>query len=160
MIRRRDRERDKSVVPRDYWSPTALMEDMERMFDDFRLGMRDFWPSFVRAGPRVPAMDLRDEGDKYIIEAELPGIRKEDLEIEVTETGLKLQGEHKEEKEEEEEEGYLRKERGYVSFYREMPLPEDVNRDEIEASLNDGILEVKLPKKEKPEEKRNLIEVK
>lgn len=154
------REGNKSVVPREYWTPISLFDDMERAFDDFRLGMRDFWlPSITTIGPRVPAVDMREEENEYVIEAELPGIRKEDVQIEVTEGGLKISA-TKETMAEEKKEGYLRKERGYLSFRRQLSIPEDSDVDGIEAKLMDGVLRINIPKKEKPEEKKKTVEVK
>lgn len=157
MMRRGDRET--RIAPRDYWTPSAIFEEMERLLDDFRTGIMDFWTPTVAMGPRIPAVDIRDAGNEYIIEAELPGMKKEDVEIEIIDGGLKISASKKEEKEEKGE-GYLRRERGYLSFSRQLPLPEDADVDKIEAKLVDGVLQINVAKKAKAEEKKKLVEVK
>lgn len=157
MMRRGDRET--RIAPRDYWTPSAIFEEMERLLDDFRTGIMDFWKPTVAIGPRIPAVDIRDAGNEYIIEAELPGMKKEDVEIEIIDGGLKISASKKEEKEEKGE-GYLRRERGYLSFSRQLPLPEDADVDKIEAKLVDGVLQINVAKKAKAEEKKRLVEVK
>jgi len=157
MIRKREKE--KGVVPRDYWTPSSLFDEMERMFDDFRTGMMDFWTPSLRVGPRVPAVDVKDAGEEYVIEAELPGMKKEDVEIEIVEGGIRISASKKEEKEERGE-GYLRRERGFLSFSRQLPLPENTDTDKVEAKLLDGVLQVNIPKTAEAEEKKKLVEVK
>jgi HSP20 family protein len=105
-------------------------------------------------------MDVRDNGKEYIVEAELPGITKNDIDIELTKNSVRIQGEMRRE-EEKDEEGYYRRERSYSSFYRHMPLPEEVRPDKADATFNNGILEIKLPK-EKPtvKEKTHKITIK
>jgi len=165
MIRRK--ERKEGIVPRDYWGPSrvnpmALMNDMDRMFDDFRtewentfLAPRAFATDLVRQ----PLIDLADNGKEYVVKAELPGIKKEDLNIEITDNGIEISGETKVE-EKEEDKGFIRKERRYSSFYRSLPLPDAVLTDKAEAELKDGVLTVKLPKAAPPEKKSKKVQVK
>lgn len=157
MMRKGDRET--RIAPRDYWTPSAIFEEMERLLDDFRAGIMDFWTPAVAMGPRIPAVDIRDTGNEYVIEAELPGMKKEDVEIEIIDGGLKISASKKEEKEEKGE-GYLRRERGYLSFSRQLPLPEDADVDRTEARLTDGVLQINVPKIAKAEQKKRLVEVK
>lgn len=167
MIRRR--EKKEGLVPRDYWgsswmNPMSVMADMDRLFDEFRsewentfLAPRAFTSELIRQ----PLIDLADNGKEYLVKAELPGINKDDLSIEVTENGIEISGETKtEEKEEDKERGYLRRERRYAKFYRSLPLPENVLTDKAEAELKDGILTVKLPKAAPPEKKTKKVQVK
>jgi HSP20 family protein len=97
-------------------------------------------------------LDLADNGKEYVVTAELPGITKEDLNVEVTENSIEISSEKKTE-ENEEEEGYVRRERRYSNFYRSIPLPDSVIPGKADAELKEGILTVKLPKA-KPDEKR------
>jgi HSP20 family protein len=151
------RER-KNLVTRDYWSPNSIIEEMERVFDDFR-GMRDLWlPSIGIRAHRVPMMDIRDSGNSYIMEAEFPGMSKEDVEIEIVEGGLRVSAK-KEEAVEEKKEGYIRRERGALSFVRQLPLPEDSDTDGIKARMENGVLHMDIPKKQKTEERKKLVEV-
>jgi HSP20 family protein len=166
MIRRKDRK--EGLVPRDYWGPTLLspmtmMNDMDRIFDDFRsewerafLAPRTFAADLARQ----PLIDLADNGKEYLLRAEIPGIDKEDLNIEVGENEIEISGETKaEEKEEDKERGYLRRERRYSRFYRTLPLPDSVIADKVEAELKDGVLTVRLPKAAPPEKKAKKVQV-
>jgi len=132
-------------------------EDMERLFDDFqgvRAGSffgREFFPftkefEHVDWVPKVEV--LRHNGD-LTVRADLPGLKKDDVKVELTDEALNISGERKEEKEERRE-GYYRTERSYGSFYRCIPLPEGFNADSANAEFRDGVLEVtmKMPKGE------------
>lgn len=167
MIRRR--EKKEGLVPSDYWGPTwmnpmAVMNDMDRLFDDFRsewantfLTPRTITTDFVRQ----PLIDLADNGKEYVVKAELPGINKDDLNIEITENAIEISGETKtEQKEEDKDKGYIRRERRYAKFYRSLPLPENVLTDKADAVLKDGILTVKLPKAAPPAKKTKKLPVK
>lgn len=167
MIRRRDRK--EGMVPRDYldsaWvSPWAMLNDMDRIFDDFR----SEWETLLAAPrssaaemTRQPLVDLADNGKEYVVTAELPGINKDDLRIEVTQDSLEISGETKsEENEEDKERGYIRRERRYSRFHRTLPLPDNVLTDKVEAELKDGVLTVKLPKAAPPQKKTKKVPVK
>lgn len=105
----------------------------------------------------VPAVDVKETDKEYMIEAELPGIKKEDVHIEVKDHVLTLRGERKFENEEKKED-YTRIERSYGTFLRTFGLPEHVAETGIEAAYKDGILTIRLPKGEAPKPKE--IEVK
>ncbi len=123
-----------------------LFEELDRNFN--RLFSRPLRKRSVsRPNIRTPLVDIKDMGDKYRLEAELPGLNKEDIEIEVKEDRLTLKGETKQETREEGDD-YLRQERSYRSFYRELPVPEDILTDKAEATFKNGVLEISLPKKE------------
>ncbi len=100
-----------------------------------------------------PAVDVVREDDKIVINAELPGVKKDDISIDVTENVLTLKGEKKYENEVNEE-NYYRKERMTGSFERSFTLPEGVTSDQINAEYHDGILKVEIPKAEKEEPKQ------
>ena len=126
--------------------------NLDRTFDDFR---REFeralesFPGFpeskVMKHTSSLSCDVVDEGDKYVIKAEIPGIKKDEVKINVFDNSLEISAEHKEE-EEEKKKNYLRKERSEVSYYRVMPLPEKVLSDKTQAKLTDGVLNITLPK--------------
>ncbi len=139
-----ERRESRSFSP--FQEMNSIFEDLDRTLDRM-LGRPSRMGISGRSTSRTPAIDMRDLGDKYQIEAEIPGIDKEDLEIELRDDGLVIQGESKEEVEEEGED-FLRKERGYRSFYRKLPVPEGVDQEDVRASLDQGILTVDLPKKE------------
>lgn len=165
MIRRREKKDE--LAPRDYWGPTlvnpvTMMDDMDRLFDDFK----SEWANAFMV-PRVwstdltrsPLIDLADNGKDYIVRAEIPGIEKEDLNIELTENSIEISGEMKAD-EKEEGKGYLRRERRYAKFYRSLPLPESILTEKADAELKDGVLTVKLPKALQPEKKTKKVQVK
>jgi HSP20 family protein len=167
MIRRRDRRED--LVPRDHWgplwsNPAAMLNDMDRIFDDFRTDWESlFAVPRARQGAlvRQPLMDLSDMGKEYVIKAEVPGVEKDNLSIEVTDAGIEISGETSSEKEQSDEErGYVRRERSYARFYRTLPFPERVLPDKADAELKDGVLTVKVPKAAPPEKKAKKIQVK
>lgn len=132
------------------------LQEMDRMFEDLDKTFKQFFgeplmrrrKGFKRPAFRSPAMNIKDEGDRYEINAEMPGIDKDDIEVEIRDDRVKISGETKEEKEEKEED-FVRRESGYRSFYRELPMGDEVISDEAEASYNNGVLEITLPKREK-----------
>ena len=136
----------------------SVFEDLDRTLNRF-LG-RPYGVRRRRTLPslRSPMTDLRDLGDLYRVEAEVPGLDKSDIEIELRDDNIVINGERTEEKEEEGED-YLRRERGYKSFYRRLPMPNEVKSDEIKASLENGILTIDLPKKESKKKKGKRIKI-
>jgi HSP20 family protein len=93
----------------------------------------------------MPAVDVLEKDDKFVVKAELPGMKEEDISVSVVGDTLTIKGEKKTETEVKEED-YYRCERAYGSFYRSIPLPSTVDAGKIEASYQDGVLEVTLPK--------------
>ncbi len=136
-------------------TPWRLFDDFDRIFRDFRLGTEDFfrsrrWPALLPrdgSGVRRALVDLKDTGTEFVVQAELPGVAKEDLDIEVTKAGVEFRAEAKQEREEEEE-GYFLKERSYRSWHRRVSFPSEVLPDKAEAKLEEGVLTLRAPKKE------------
>jgi len=166
MIRRKEKKKE-GLVPADYWGPSwmnpmAVMRDMDRLFDDFRAEWENAF-MYPRAVPgdivRQPLVDLADTGKEFVVKAEMPGVSKEDLNIEVSENSIEISAESKEETKEEKK-GYIRRERRYASFFRSIPLPEDVLPDKADAQLKEGVLTVTLPKATVPEKKTKKLPVK
>ena len=91
-----------------------------------------------------PAVDVQRCNGNLVVSAELPGLKKEDVKVEVTDDALVVQGERKQEHKEDHE-GYHRWERSYGSFYRSIPLPEGAKTDQVKAELKDGVLKVSIP---------------
>jgi HSP20 family protein len=104
-----------------------------------------------------PSVDLVRKDDQLVLRADLPGIKPDEVKIEVEGDVLTVSGEHREEREEKKEH-YMRRERRYGSFSRSMALPKGVHADDIEASCEDGVLEVTIPAP-KGEEKQK-VEIK
>ncbi|MBQ8235275.1 MAG: Hsp20/alpha crystallin family protein [Clostridia bacterium] len=92
--------------------------------------------------------DIKDEGAHFLIEAELPGFKKEEIDISLEKDVLTVRAQRKEEKEEKDASGYVRKERHYGSYSKSFDLS-GIDSEQISASLENGILTLKLPKKEK-----------
>jgi len=162
------------LIPREYTGPPGMMREFDRMFDEFRSGFENIFlmpsgfgferpsgwmmPSLEMA--REPLVDLADMGDKFELTAEMPGIPKDKIDIQLSDDSIEIKAEVEEEKEEKEKE-YCCKERSYRSFYRKMSLPDDVISEKADAKMAGGVLKITLPKKEPkkmPETKK--IEVK
>jgi HSP20 family protein len=105
----------------------------------------------------VPAVNLSEEKDKFVIELSAPGFEKDNFKLEVNEKALTISGMHKSEKESAEK-NFTRKEFSYGSFQRKFILPEGVNEEAINAKYENGILNISLPKKQ--EETKSKIEIK
>lgn len=91
-----------------------------------------------------PNIEVREKDNNLIVCADLPGMNKDDVKVEVTDEGLAIQGERRQEHEEKRE-GYYRSERSYGSFYRVIPLPEGTNPEQAKANFKDGVLEITMP---------------
>ena len=127
-------------------------KDMERMFGDFP-GFR--FPTFFKTDfvpfqtefenvEWVPQIEVLHNKGQFMVRADLPGLTKDDVKVEVTDNFLTISGERKEEKEEKEE-GFYRSERTYGSFYRQIPLPEGAKAENAAATFRNGVLEITMP---------------
>ncbi|HET9494408.1 MAG TPA: Hsp20/alpha crystallin family protein [Chloroflexia bacterium] len=167
-IVRREPESTREMAPYGgYSSPWELMErfseDVDRMFSSMGLGPLGFGRRMGRRGPRMrgmmemqpggrgmamwtPNVDVITRGDDLVVEAELPGINPDDVEVECEANRLIIKGESRDERSDEDKErGYRYSERRYGSFYRAIPLPEGVNTDNAQANFKNGVLEVTFP---------------
>ncbi len=104
-----------------------------------------------------PFVDVIDKGDKVVVAADIPGVKKEDLSVNISGDRLEVSAERKKEAEEKKE-GYIRRERTYTSYYRAIPLPTEVDADKADATFENGVLEITMPKVQVPEKKK--IEIK
>ena len=102
-----------------------------------------------------PSLDIKEEENSYHISFEVPGIAKEDVEISLKDHELVVKGEKKREAKEDKD-GYSWVERSYGSFQRTVRLPEDAKGDQVEARLENGILEITLPKSEQRQERKQI----
>lgn len=143
------------------WSPVRemmnLRDEIDRVFDEsfstlpsIRWGRRSTWGL---------ALDVTEDDDNFVVKASVPGINPDDLEITLTDNVLTIKGERKEEKEVDEEHYHLR-ERRFGTFSRSITLPVKVNEDKIEATCENGVLTLNVPKAEEIKPKRITIGVK
>lgn len=152
-------------------SPFAMMrrfrEEMDRLFEDFSFGGRSLMPSFGRdlfsrtlgdfGGEAMwsPQVEMFERGDKLVVRADLPGMNKDDVKVEVTDDAVTISGERRSEHEEKQE-GFYRSERSYGSFFRRIPLPEGINTEDANATFNNGVLEIEMKAPEKRSTSRRL----
>jgi len=132
----------------------SFADEMDRIFDDFGLGRAGLAPRWsgsrlstpVRgaAGPWVPEIEMYQRNDELVVRADLPGLKKEDVRIDVTDNTITIQGERRQE-EETERGGVYRSERSYGSFSRTIPLPEGAITERAKATFNHGVLEITMP---------------
>lgn len=133
----------------------TLRTEMDRLFDEFfgiapsrRESMQTLW---------APPVDVREDKDNFYVEVELPGMKKEEINLEFTNNVLLIKGERKFERKEESE-NYHFMERSYGSFYRSLSLPRSVDGEKITAEYKDGLLKIVVPKKEEVKPKK--VEIK
>ena len=131
------------------WHPLADLGDLRDWLDQAFAAGGDTW------NPRIDV--VKKEGE-IVLRADLPGVKPEEITVEVEDGVLTVSGEH-EEKSEEKQERYLRRERRYGSFSRSMALPEGVNADDIEANTVDGVLELKIPLPKPGEKPKHTVKV-
>lgn len=140
-------------------SPFELMarftEEMDRMFEEFGLSTQGQGGGALQAASWVPAIDILERDGNLVVRAELPGVDDADVRVSVTDDGLVIEGERKEEHEENRE-GFYRTERSYGHFYRLIPLPDDVDSDQVRADFNNGVLEITVPIPQSQERRREI----
>ena len=149
------------VSPRAARDPFALLRQMTNEFD--RMFGEPFSPSFrgfalPEAVAWSPKVDVFEKDNRLITRVDLPGLKKEDVKVEVADGHLALSGERKHEIEEKKDTFY-RAEREYGSFCRTVPLPEGVKLDDIKATFADGVLEVSVPLPAHVEAKVRKVEI-
>jgi HSP20 family protein len=143
------------------WNPVrdalGLQNEMNFLFGDFfGVDKRGDETNFIRWAPRV---DIVEVNGTYELTADLPGLKKDDIKIEIHDNVLTLRGEKKLE-EEKKDKNYRLCERYFGEFVRTFTLPENVNKDGIEAEFKDGVLTVAIPKVEKAKPKQIEVKVK
>ncbi|MFQ5911469.1 MAG: Hsp20/alpha crystallin family protein [Thermoplasmata archaeon] len=137
------------LTPWERSRPASMMSEIDRMLDDFRTEFESiFWksPTETTMMRRSPLLDLADLGDSYEVTAEIPGVPKDKIEINVSEGDLEISAKSESEEKKEGKE-YISREISYRSYYRKLALPEDVVPEKAKAKNIDGILKIELPKK-------------
>jgi HSP20 family protein len=155
------------------YSSSGIQQDFDKMMKSFQREFDDFWETPSQWGHEMrwrhgfpmmpfretmmPSVDLEDRGKDFRLTVDLPGFSKENVEIEVSDDSVVIHAK-KAVEEEEKRKNYVRRERAAQTFYRRVPLPEMVRSDDAKANLNNGTLEITLPKKEPRETKKLAIE--
>jgi HSP20 family protein len=143
------------------WEPArelnSLQSEMNRLFNTF-FDVPAGGANGATLRRWVPAMDLVETEDRYVLRADLPGLSEGDINIEVENNVLTVSGERKSEHQDEGE-GYYRVERAFGTFSRSLTLPEGVDPDAVEASFDKGVLEVRIPKPEETKPRRVEVSV-
>jgi HSP20 family protein len=125
------------------WDP---FEEIRRTQERLNQLFEDYIPIEEWAGKiYTPAVDILDEDNKLVVTTDLPGVNKEDIELNVKDDMLEISAKCSREKETEEE-GYLRRERAYTRFYRAVKLPSNVTEEGATAKMENGVLKITLPK--------------
>ena len=126
-----------------YWQPFTEIETLRQQLDkvfDQRAATRD-----NSEAAWMPALELVDAGDNFVLKAQLPGIDPKDIDVQVTREAISISGERRYENTDEKS-GYVRSEFRYGKFHRVLPLPAPIQNDSVQAECKDGILTLTLPK--------------
>jgi HSP20 family protein len=153
----------KAVTP--FHEMERRFQEIEKRFEDYFRRPLSLMPSWL---PRLrmpeieeisPSVDVLTEGDDVLVKAELPGMKKEDIDVSLTKDSITISGEKKKE-EKVEKKNYHSIERSYGSFKRSFTLPSEVETEKASAKFKDGVLEIRIPKTEeaKKKEKKVMIE--
>ena len=154
----------KAVTPwRPFMDLTRWERDMDRMMEDFfgrraRPWLPTRWFGNEQMDLTDPAVDMFEEKDDIVVKAEIPGMEKNNIEVNLTDHTLTIKGEKKKEDEVKKENNY-RSERSYGSFLRTLPLPADVQGDKVKANFENGVMEVRLLKTEAAKAKEVKVKV-
>jgi HSP20 family protein len=142
------------------WGPFDLVRDLQEDMD--QVLNRSF---ATRRGNGLlatgfsPALDVQEEGHRFIVHADLPGMNKDEIDISVSGNVLTLTGERRHEKETKDKSGYYT-ERTYGAFSRSLELSAEVEASQVKATYNDGVLEITLPKSERAKPKKISVDIK
>ena len=144
------------------WKPYKGLDlfgdSFHKMFDQTAKTLSEFGIEEIAAGSWAPRVDVYETENSYVLSADLPGIKKEDIGIDLKDRTLTISGERKFE-EKHGRDNYSRVERKYGKFVRSFSLSDDVDTVKIKASYKDGVLEIKIPKREESATKEIKVEV-
>jgi HSP20 family protein len=142
---------DRSLVQ---WSPFDLFNqmksEMDRVFGEFR--------PFARSGQWSPTLDIYNDSGSTVIKAELPGVKKEDIDLTIEDGDLIIRGERKTD-EQTSDKDYVRMERSYGAFFRRLPLPKGTAPEDITATQSDGLLEIRIKQPKSAPQSAKKIEI-
>ena len=165
--KKEDMFQGKTVPVRSGGGVTTLRDEVDRLFDRFGMGRRrtdlapDLWNWDPFAGMQwqgVGRTDLSETETGYELEVDLPGMKKDDVEVDLSNGVLTISGKRSDEREDKRK-GYYLSERSYGSFQRSFRIPEGVETDKIKAEFKDGVLTLTMPRSEEAEKSARRIEV-
>ena len=136
-------------------------EEMDKLFGDFDFGRGWLPPAIARgagSGLWAPQIEMFEQEGQLIVRADLPGLTKDDVNVEINEDAITIEGERTS-KQEENREGFYRSERSYGKFYRRLPLPEGVEPENVNATFRDGVLEITMDAPKRTESKPRKVEI-
>lgn len=133
------------------YEPWSLLHQLHKELDRVREGTNG--DGSTATAEWAPTVDIKEESDKFVLQADLPGVKPEEIDISMEDGVLTIKGEKKTEAKTERE-GYKRVERTYGTFYRRFSLPDTANPDGISAKSNHGVLEIVIPKREAVQPKK------
>jgi len=136
----------------------SLQERINRMFDDTIRTLHPTDGEELEKGTWAPAVDIYETNDSFVVSADLPGLNKDEIQIDLKDNTLTLKGEKKFE-EKVSKDNYIRVERAYGSFVRSFTLPQNVDPEKIKAKYKEGVLEITIPKKEEAKPKQIKVEL-
>jgi len=136
----------------------SLQERINRMFDDTIRTLHPTDGEELEKGTWAPAVDIYETNDSFVVSADLPGLNKDEIQIDLKDNTLTLKGEKKFE-EKVSKDNYIRIERAYGSFVRSFTLPQNVDPEKIKAKYKEGVLEITIPKKEEAKPKQIKVEL-
>lgn len=150
----------KELVKKETTGPMVAFQDMEKWFEDaFRRPFSFLSHPMMRGAEEiVPTVDILENNGDIVVKAELPGVKKEDIDITLTDDTITISGEKKKE-EEVKKKDYYRYESSYGSFCRTFSLPSEVQSDKAKTKMKDGVLEIRIPKTEEAKKKEVKVKV-
>ena len=132
------------------------------MGDPFENFFEGFFRPVRRGGEtesQTPAVDVVERAKEFVVTADLPGVKKEDIQITLQDSVLSISAESKKQSEEKQGERVIRRERRYGKYLRTMQLGQDIDESSVKASFNNGVLELTLPKKEEVQPKKVTVPI-
>ena len=147
MAKQKEKPKSTGITPS--WASSWL--DIDKSIENLRKDMEKAFSSFpslhMPSIPKIPqtSCDVIDEGNQFRVKLDVPGVKKNEIKLEVTDNSLEVSADHKESSEEKKK-NYLRKERSQVTYYRALPLSSNVVSGQVKAKLVDGVLDITLPK--------------
>lgn len=156
-----NRKRRDLVFPESYSADPfyRFQHEMNRLFDEVYSSLPFAGDGSFPGDARIK-MDMRETDSALIVEADLPGVADDDIDVQLTDNMLTIRGEKRHERKEDRGEDYHFIERSYGAFSRSIPLPYDVDPDSVDAVFKDGVLTLTMPKPEGAKERRRRIAVK